>query len=262
MLLEAIQYLTTPCPWAYRRMGYLKELIATEARWRRCRAAWQPHLDRSRAVIAKAADATAGADKAVIIGAGMLADVPLGMLAKKFRKVELVDVCFSKRTRRIVWPQPHIDLRTCDVTGVADALARGELPVPGEGGGLSLADADLVVSANVLSQLPLVPLAYLRKTQPHLDDASLDTLAEGMIRHHLALLETCPGTVCLVTEVERQRRDGDRLIESEDPLRGVMPDRPGDEWVWDIAPRYEVSPDYEIRNRVRGLMWQGSEPGV
>ena len=58
-----------------------------------------------------------------------------------------------------------------------------------------------------------------------------------------------------MTEVERQVRDGERLVESVDPLRGVLPDREGDEWVWDIAPRPELLPDADIRNRVRGMVW-------
>lgn len=238
-------------------MGYLKELIATEARERRCRTVWKPHLDRSKAVIQKAVDVSAGIEKVVVIGAGMLADIPFDLLASKFRCVELVDVCFTMKTRWYAWRHPHIELTTCDITGVATALAQGDLPVPGMPGNVAFADADLVVSVNVLSQLPLVPLQALTKSHPDLDDDTIHTFAQGIIRHHLAMLDTCRGTVCLVTEVERQFRDGDRLIETEDPLWGVMPNRVGDEWVWDLAPRPEASPDYDIRNRVKGMVWQG-----
>lgn len=258
MLLEALAYLTTPCPQPYRRMGYLKELIATEARYRRCRAAWQPHLERTRAVITRAARATEGKNRAVVLGAGMVADVPLDELARKFRAVELVDLCFAKQTRRNVWRNPNIERVTFDVTGTLATLAKGTVPTPGLPDGLALGDADLVVSVNVLSQLPLVPLAYLRKIRPDLDAAAIDGFAEALIRNHVALLETCPGTVCLVTDVERQLRDADRLIETEDPLRGVLPARDGEEWLWEIAPRYEVSPDYAILNRVKGMVWRGS----
>ena len=258
MLLETLAYLTTPCPQPYRRMGYLKELIATEARYRRCRAAWQPHLERTRAVITRAARMAAGTNRAVVIGAGMVADVPLDVLAGKFRTVELVDLCFAKQTRRNVWRNPNIERVTRDATGTLAALAKGVVPAPGLPDGLALGDADLVVSANVLSQLPLVPLAYLKKTRPDLDAAALDGFAAALIRNHVALLETCPGTVCLVTDVERQLRDGNRLIEAEDPLRGVLPARDGDEWLWEIAPRYEVSTDYAILNRVRGMIWRGN----
>lgn len=257
MLLEVCQYLTTPCPAHFRRLGYLKELIATEARERRCRTVWKPHLDRSKAVITKAAEASAGKEKVVVIGAGMLADIPLDMLANKFKRVELVDVCFTMKPRWYAWRHPHIELKTCDVTGVTTVLAKGDLPVPGMPKDVAFADADLVVSVNVLSQLPLVPLRVLAKSHPHLDDGAIHAFAQGIIRHHLAMLEACRGTVCLVTEVERQFRDGDQLIETEDPLWGLVPDRMGDEWIWDIAPRPDASPKYDIRNRVKGMIWQG-----
>lgn len=257
MLIEVLQYLTTPCPGPFRRMGYLKELIATEARELRCRTVWKPHLDRSKSVIANAANASAGNGKVVVIGAGMLADIPLDLLTKKFKRVELVDVCFTMQTRWNTWRHPRIELTTCDVTGVTTALAKGELPVPGMPMNVAFADADLVVSVNVLSQLPLVPLQALAKSHPLLDDGTIHAFAQGIIRHHLAMLETCRGTACLVTEVERQIRNGDQLIEAQDPLWGVMPDRAGDEWLWDLAPRPEASPDYDIRNRVKGMVWQG-----
>ncbi|WNK01426.1 hypothetical protein L2D14_08320 [Thalassospiraceae bacterium LMO-JJ14] len=256
MILEALQYLTTPCPRHLRSLGYLKELIATEARYRRCRAAWQPHLDKTRAMISAAAGAASGNEKAVVLGGGLLTDIPLRVLAAKFATVVLVDVCFLKQTRRNVWRHPHIEMQTCDITGVAEAVRRGEIPDRVVPDMLSLEDADLVVSANVMSQLPLVPLAYLRKRHGLTDAETARTFAEGIFRAHLELLKACRGTVCLITEVERQFLDGGVVLGSEDPLCGVEPDKKGaEEWFWDIAPRPEASPDYDIRNRVRGVVW-------
>lgn len=255
MLIEALKYLTTPCPAPYRRIGYLKELIATEASFKRNRATWQPHLDRTRAVIIKAAEQVTRKDTVIVLGAGMLADIPLDRLAHAFGRVRLVDVCFLNETRRAATFYSNVELEHHDVTGIVAPLLSREVPQPRLPSGLSLGDADLVISANVLAQLPLIPLDYLRRQRPSIDDEELEAFAQAIIRSHLGLLETCAGAVCLVTEVERQVRDGERLVESVDPLRGVLPDREGDEWVWDIAPRPELLPDADIRNRVRGMVW-------
>ena len=51
MLREAWSWLTTPCPVEARRLGYLRESIATAARARRCAAAWAEHLRRCRELI-------------------------------------------------------------------------------------------------------------------------------------------------------------------------------------------------------------------
>jgi len=258
MILETLQYLTTPCPRHLRSMGYLKELIATEARARRCRAAWQPHLEKTRAMISAAAKAASGNEKAVVFGGGMLADIPLDVLAGKFATVVLVDVCFLKQTRRNVWRHPHIEMQTCDITGVAAPLSDGVWPVPVRPTEPTLGEADLVVSANVLSQLPLIPLQYARQRKLYPDDVALPVFARQIIQAHLDYLKTCPGTVCLITEVERQFLDGGVVLGSEDPLCSVELDKKGaEEWFWDIAPRPEASPDYDIRNRVRGVVWRG-----
>lgn len=255
MLLEALQYLTTPCPPAFRRMGYLKELIATEARLKRNRASWRPHLDATRSVIADAIGKAAKRGRAVVLGGGMLGDIPLDDLARVFNHVLVVDVCFLRATRNLAARFANVDLVTCDITGVADGVFRGDVPAPGVIDAPWLIDAELVVSANVLAQLPLIPLDHLRRIRPEIDDAALEEFAAAVIRAHLALLETCPGTRCLITEVERQVVDGDRLLETLDPLRGVLPDRDGEEWIWEIAPRPEFAPAYDVRNRVKGIVW-------
>ena len=45
MLKELTDYIATPCLPQFRRLGYLKEAVSIMARYRRCRKAWQPHLE-------------------------------------------------------------------------------------------------------------------------------------------------------------------------------------------------------------------------
>ncbi len=80
MLAEWFRHLTTPCPRPLRDMGYLKELIAMDARHRRCREAWVSHLEACKNVILDAAlDVTRGVPrrKAVVLGSGLLLDIPI-----------------------------------------------------------------------------------------------------------------------------------------------------------------------------------------
>ena len=263
MLSEALKYLTTPCPAHLRSMGYLSELIALEARFRRCRSHWLPHLDKTKSVIVDAVAAAERHRKAVVLGAGILVDIPIDFLCDAFNTVQLVDVCFLRGTRRSLRHHANIEWTTCDVTGVAGPLhawAIGgrhadTLPVPALPGDITLDDADLVVSANLLSQLPLIPVAYVRKRDPRLDEAAVFRLGQDIVKCHLDFLETCPGTVCLISEVERRLCDGPRILETEDLLWGLLPDRDGEEWFWELAPKPEISPDYDIRNLVKGSYW-------
>ena len=45
MLAEWFKHLTLPCPAPLRDMGYAREMIAIEARHKRCHVAWAPHLE-------------------------------------------------------------------------------------------------------------------------------------------------------------------------------------------------------------------------
>ncbi len=263
MLSEALKYLTTPCPRQLRAMGYLKELIALEARFRRCRKHWQPHLEKTRAVIAEAVQTTERRGKVVVLGCGILADIPIERLAEEFQTVQLVDVCFLGQTRKALKHVVNIRWQGSDITGLAQPLgewlATGQagdaLPTPAGPAEFTLADADLVISANILSQLPLLPLDYLQKKKPQLDETTLFGFAEGIVRRHLDFLQTAPGTVCLISEIERQLCDGQQVTETEDPLFGVPFERPGEEWFWDMAPKSEIAGDVAIRNRVKASVW-------
>ncbi len=266
MLREAFTHLTTPCAEPWRAMGYLRELIAIDARHRRCHAAWQPHVARTEALITSAADATTARSKAVVLGAGILADIPLRALASMFETVVLVDVCFLRTTRRRAKTFANVRLETADITGAAAALHawadagakmadRPGLDAPNMP---SVTGADLVISANVLSQLPLTPLHYLRRRAPHLTEGERTALARDLVRAHLAMLAQCTGVVCLITEVAREFRTDDNVRETEDPLWGVTVDPGTETWTWDVAPRGEASNDFSIHNRVTGRYWPPS----
>ena len=253
MLREAITYLTTPCAPYLRSMGYLRELIATEARHRRCQEAWRPHLDNTKAVIVDSINATVRRRKAVVLGAGILSDIPIDQLSEAFERVHLIDVCFLRRTRRALKPFPNVTCHEADVTGTAHLIQDDPLPVPGIVTSLGLADADLVVSANVLAQLPLIPIDHARRQNRAVSADAIARFARDIVIRHLDLLATCAGTVCLITEVERRLLDEtDALVETEDPLWGVPLAREGKDWLWDLAPRGEVARDLHIQNRVIG----------
>ena len=89
MLHELFTYLTTPCEPSVRRMGYLYEAIALRGRYRRCRTDWNGHLDRSRHAILETAALCRSYGAAVILGSGLLLDVPLPQLSERFGVVSI-----------------------------------------------------------------------------------------------------------------------------------------------------------------------------
>lgn len=258
MILELIEYLTTDCPRPARRLGYLKEAVAIHARRRRLGPVWDDHLARSRAVITESIDRCPRRRTALVIGSGLLLDIPLAELADGFDRVLLADLVHLRAVRRAAGCHGNVELVTADVTGFVDEFEqrvaagwRGD-PVPVSDAFLDLGDLDLVVSANVMAQLAIFPAAALQR-RAGLDGDALEAFCRDVAQRHLDYLGRFDASVCLITERRREAFDkgGGRLTD-QDALFGVSLPDGGTEWNWTLAPLGEVNRDYGIRNRVVG----------
>ena len=253
MLAEWITFLTTPCPRPLRRAGYLGEVIGTRSRHRRCRAAWKPHLDNTRQTILAAALSAPSHRKVTVLGSGLLLDIPLAELAATFDEVVLVDILHLRPARRAAARFANVRLAEADLSGALSHLIRSDGGDPSSlmptDTPLPECDADLVVSANLLTQLPVLPCRWLRRHHGA-PDAATQAFARNLIRRHLRGLAQAAGQVCLISEVEHQVCLGTEIVETVDPLYGVDIGPPMREWLWDIAPRPEIDRHYDLRYRV------------
>src|SRR5580658_5877295 len=160
MLLDFLDRLLTPCPRPVRAMRYLREAIGIRRRYRRCRQHWQDHIDHCRSIIQRGMQHCTQRRKAVILGAGLLHDVPLEELASAFREVLLVDIVHPFLSR---WRTRHlrnVKHLTADITNtIHDVYWVSDEPdraLPRSRPDLLADDpeVDLTISLNLLSQLP------------------------------------------------------------------------------------------------------------
>ncbi len=259
MFGEKLEGLLTPCPRHLRTMGYLRELIGMKARFKRCRSAWEPHLERTRAVIRMARDRCPQRRTAVILGSSYLRTVLVPELAPYFREVVLVDIVHPLGT---LWPArkwKNVSTRAADVTGVVEAVfhaaqAQGsELPHFLPDLFCDDPDVDLVASVNLLSQLTLLPVKYLMHAGTH-DRDTITDFARDLIDSHFEYLRRLPGTVALIADVEHLKVDPKgSVVERVDTLHGVPLPWTGEEWIWDIAPRPEADWNLNHLRRVVGI---------
>lgn len=257
MFAEIVEWLTTSCPPEARALGYLREAIAIRARYRRHRADWQPHLDRTKDVIEQAVAATPQHRRVVVLGAGALLDIPIQSLAAQFKQVELVDLVHPRKARQIAAAHANIIHRSEDITGVAKALMamdRGTSTLPDVTALPKLAtDTDLVISANLLSQLHDIPCAWLaRRTSV----SETDRLAFGqsIVRGHLDWLNGLKSVVCVITDTQRRYIDGEgNAYRAWDSLQGESLPGGAQTWFWNIAPAGETHPDYSLQMTVHGV---------
>ena len=253
-----LDYLAIPVPRHVRQMGYVRELRALRARRNRCREAWRSHLEHTREVVLEAAARCERRRNALVVGSGLLFDVPLGELSRQFESVVLVDIVHTWSVHREARRFTNVRLVPLDVTGVVarcHALARRRAPAPlpqrpvecfvGEG-------FDLVASVNVLSQLPVVPNGYMSRRIRSLTEVETREFSRALVVNHLDWLCGFPGIACLVTDLERLHLGDCAVVSREESLWGVTLPEGGRNWLWDLAPRPEMFLHLDVRHRVGG----------
>lgn len=247
MLLDLALWLATPAPWRHRRLGYVRESVLLSGRAWRCRRAWAPHAARSREAVLRACVDLARRREAVVLGSGPLADVPLRELAAAFERVVLVDAVHPLSARLAARRLGNVRLVTADLTGAGDPV------------GALCGSADLTVSANLLTQLPVVPVdGYEARGLP-----VPERLGAEIVAAHLAALGRLAGRVCLVTDTEQREEDrAGRVTDRLDLLFGVrLPSAPLS-WDWELAPFGETARHRRLVHSVRAYPdWAAAQGG-
>ncbi len=239
MLVEWFRHLVTPAPAAAKRLGYVRDLIAIEARHRRCRTSWEPHLQRSRRFVLKAADGLVLRDKVTVLGSGLLLDVPLAELSDAFTEVVLVDIVHMPAARTTAAAYANVRLVEADLTGLVEDIAAGRSVGTVATPTLPEGDADLVVSLNLITQLGVMLGRY-----------GVD--GPALAAAHLSALRVLPGRVALIGEAAREWRLASEVVESDRPLDHLDLPVPDETWIWDIAPAPELDRHRNRRFTIAG----------
>ncbi len=265
MIGELLRYLTTFAPERIRKYGYLKRLIALEFRARRCADAWGMHRSRCKSFIVKAAELCAHQRVCVVVGSGLLLEVPLKELAEKFERVYLVDIFHMPQVQRAARRHFNVKLLTGDVTGCFAAIKENRPP-----GGHNpappariphLKEADLVVSCNCLTQLAGPFTAHFEKERGF-SDLDSDKLAYQIMEQHCkAIAHDATGIGVIITDTERFVMQDDKVVSRTDLLKAYkLPLTPtivhNEEWDWFFAPHPEEHPSHDYIHAVSGKIYQ------
>jgi hypothetical protein len=244
MILELLEYLMSSCSKTGRSMGFLSSSLKVRARFRRCRSAWAPHIRQTRQVILETAGRCVNRRKAVVLGAGLLHDIPLKELSELFDEVVLVDIVHPWLSRIAARRFRNVSQISVDITGIMEELRRiahvPDEPMPVSHPMLLVDDPrlDLTLSVNLLSQLPHAPGKYLEGRR---DEPTIAVFLKHLVEAHLDYLCRLPGHTALITDtaVRYMARD-EPGEEKSDPLYGVKLPPAEFTWEWHLAPSPEI----------------------
>lgn len=245
MLSELYSYVTTPASVEAKQLGYLYESIATAARAKRCKQAWRQHLTNTQNAISDAINTyyAQGIRNIAILGGGMTHDLPIDLLINGSKRitVTLIDIVFTKQTIKLCKKHHHVLTSVeHDISGISRGLLacdhHSALPSPR----FSLPDfinieETLVISANLLSQLPYLPLKWLE--QQGIAKEIRTHYAQEIIRSHLTGLTQLPHALLITdTHAEQYSPAEAAPITSHDLLYGVKLPESYQHWEWEISP--------------------------
>ncbi len=282
MIVETLKYCFhyISCPKYIRELGLLSDLIGIESRYSRHKQAWKPHLENSRRMILETAQNLKKHDRIIIFGAGSLHDVPLKELSEIFAEVHLVDIFFLQHTINEIKRYSNVEFHELDVTGILEKafatmqrlktgsrkleVLKYELDTLSTFMPKHFSDGkfDLVISLNLLSQLPMALKNYVEKSKiPHLDnDEIFNHFYRNLILNHLSFLRSFAvndSKVLLISDTEKMVYDQNNELKAcESSLEGldetIFKDWNAiDSWDWDLAPWGELDSQYSLWLKIK-----------
>ncbi|WP_375460736.1 hypothetical protein [uncultured Enterovirga sp.] len=250
MLAEALLHLTAKSSAELRALGLVGDAVGLWSRATRRRKAWSPHEQRSCAFVRSFAESLARHRTLLVLGSGLIRDVPLAFLAATFERTILVDAVH-------LWParlragRVRAETRVADLTGFAASLSGEEAGRVAPLAALQADPAiDLVVSANLLSQLPMAPARWLDR-RPEAARRWPADLGRVIQEGHLADLAGFGAPVCLLSDVSyRDVARGGDVAQGETALVKCALPAPDEVWDWEVAPPGEIDRGFRRIHRV------------
>lgn len=253
MILEWVDRLRTPATLLAKRWGYTTQSVALKFRARRCRKHWQEHLSHSKSFILEFLQKSSS-KRLTILGSGHLLEIPIQEILQQGIQVTLVDLVHPRHVRALARRYPQqVQLIEKDLSSVLSSLqpkmkASELLQISWDSlPGWDLPKTEAVVSANLLSQIPLIISESIKMTSQEYEDFA------RKIRdlHIQRMLEIAPKAALFADfETHYVDRQGKRLDKEtyEVNLRDL---RKTQEWLWEISPYGEASPHYRVDMHVR-----------
>ncbi|MFC3052473.1 hypothetical protein [Kordiimonas pumila] len=247
MLWESFIWATSSSVPYARSAGLTTEIAGIAGRYKRHKASWQTHLEKSKQRISLALEHADSHKPCLVMGAGLCLDIPLEHIAQHPAGCVLIDAVLPLTTRLKLLRYRAIDYKLADITGFLapfwSSIEGDEIPAPTTAP-LPLKGYACAISLNILSQLPL-PFAG---SPPSGDTECKLTAAIQKAHMDTLLAMDCP--VLLITDYDRRETTGGTLKTIPTVAPHLLPGNPDQSWIWDIAPLGETGPNQIVQLKV------------
>lgn len=256
MIRELFFYFRETATKEAKAFGHLYESISILEREKRCKSFWLPHRTHCKNFITNTMIKTKAFNRVLVLGSGPLHEIPIDELASTFKRVDLVDVVHLKETIQQYKHYKNVHFIQADISGLESLIhkekkIRNLVPTLFQN-----EEYDLVISANLLSQLSYHLRNYLeKKAKPKITDEELDRFSYQVSFDHYRYITNFKCPVILITDTETQFIGiNDEILGEQTPyINFTLPD-PTETWWWNLAPRPELSKDYSVRMKVSAFI--------
>lgn len=268
MLAELLLSLRTRSCKIARKSGLLNEQIAIHFREKRCRPEWIAHRQKCQSFISDSIDSIKHKERVLILGSGHFHEIPLKKLSDTFGEVIAVDIVHLPHARSLANSLPNVRLVEQDLTQWLYKLVNKPIS---KAGWLDIdiptyfqnQHFDLVISANLLSQIHLAPKRKLEEiASKHLiTEIEINNFCQEITDAHLKyLLNFKNSKVLLISDVETTILNKEKVIIEKYSLdyKSQLP-TPQKTWTWNVAPLGEISKEYSLQMKVAGFILKNKE---
>jgi hypothetical protein len=257
LIRELITYLSeSPALKEAVTFGHLAESISLLSRERRCQKTWGPHRAQCKNFISTHLNMALNFDSILVLGSGPLHEIPIEILTKKFKRVVLVDIVHLKSTRKALAHLTNIEFIEHDLTEIEAIIGQQKKLkncVPQKFLDMNWG---LILSVNVMSQLPLHLGSYIKKRLKNkFPSAEIESFLQNITRDHLQYLQSFSAPVVLITDVETDYYDkSEKIIQKDLNYSHLHLPEPKEQWMWNVAPIPEFRKDIGMKMLVRGFV--------
>lgn len=243
------------------KLSYYKDQKGILERYLREKINWDKHLLNCKNFILQAVSKYSNPSIA-ILGSGWLLDVPINELLNTSKKITLIDIIHPNKIKNKYANNSKIKFINEDLTGgmVENVYNKFKwynkvqsLPLENNNF-INFNDYDFVISLNLLNQLDILLIEYIRKIQPFSTE-EFKQFSISIQKNHLHALPH--GKSCLITDyLEDQLNEAGNLVNRLPLVYIDFPKSTIEEnWTWKFDSSKTYNNNYITHLKVKALLF-------